>query len=146
MITSCLNSIKNQLTKVIYPFVEASSESTSGESLLHRLTAKNASSSSQTETPRRLLGEIFQGLCAVLPRISILINSDGVAMSDSIIIQVVYIAIGPFFVIDSGLDGDSKGKGKEKESSVIRTFGKSGMRGLRLDALALIRSVRIALG
>ncbi|KAK7469438.1 Sister chromatid cohesion protein 2 [Stygiomarasmius scandens] len=141
MITSCLNSIKNQLTRVVYPFVEASSESTSGESLLHRLTAKNASSSSQTETPRRLLGEIFQGLCAVLPRISILINSDGVAMSDSIIIQVVYIAIGPFFVIDSGLDGDSKGKGKEKESSVIRTFGKSGMRGLRLDALALIRSI-----
>ncbi|KAF5337499.1 hypothetical protein D9758_013605 [Tetrapyrgos nigripes] len=140
MITSCLNSIKNQLTKIVYPFVEASSDTSSADSLLHRLTAKK-DVSSKTEAPRRLMGEIFQGLCAVLPRISVLINSDGVAMSDTIIIQVVYIAIGPFFVVDSGSDGDHKGKGKEKDSSVIRTFGKSGMRGLRLDALALIRSI-----
>lgn len=58
-------------------------------------------------------------------------------MSDSIIIQAVYIAIGPFFVVDSG-EGDTKGK---KDSVVLNTFGKSAMRGLRLDALALIRSV-----
>lgn len=60
-------------------------------------------------------------------------------MSDSIIIQVVYIAIGPFFVVDGGGDGDGKGK---KDNLVIKTLGKSAMRGLRLDALSLIRSVR----
>ena len=60
-------------------------------------------------------------------------------MSDSIIIQVVYIAIGPFFVVDAGGDGDGKGK---KDNLVIKTLGKSAMRGLRLDALSLIRSVR----
>ena len=60
-------------------------------------------------------------------------------MSDSIIIQVVYIAIGPFFVVDTGSDGDGKGK---KDNVVIKTLGKSAMRGLRLDALSLIRSVR----
>ena len=71
-------------------------------------------------------------------------------MSDTIIIQAVYIAIGPFFVVESGEgggDGDvEKEKGKrrdkgEKENVVIRTFGKSAMRGLRLDALSLIRTV-----
>jgi cohesin loading factor subunit SCC2 len=59
-------------------------------------------------------------------------------MSDSIIIQAVYIAIGPFFVVESGGEGDTKVK---KENVVLRTFGKSAMRGLRLDALSLIRSV-----
>lgn len=67
-----------------------------------------------------------------------LINAESVAMSDSIIIQAVYIAIGPFFVVDAGGDVDNKGK---KESVVIKTLGKSAMRGLRLDALSLIRSV-----
>ena len=66
-------------------------------------------------------------------------------MSDAIIIQAVYIAIGPFFVVDGGGDGsdgagNASGKGK-KENVVLRTFGKSAMRGLRLDALSLIRSV-----
>ena len=71
-------------------------------------------------------------------------------MSDTIIIQAVYIAIGPFFVVESGEGshgGDAeKEKGKrrdkgDKENVVIRTFGKSAMRGLRLDALSLIRTV-----
>lgn len=60
------------------------------------------------------------------------------AMSEGIIIQAVYIAIGPFFVADSSVDG----RGKEKKDSVIlNTLGSSAMRGLRLDALSLIRSV-----
>lgn len=59
-------------------------------------------------------------------------------MSDSIIIQAVYIAIGPFFVVDVGGENDVKGK---KENVIIKTLGKSAMRGLRLDALALIRTV-----
>lgn len=63
-------------------------------------------------------------------------------MSDSIIIQAVYIAIGPFFVVESGGDEDTKGK---KDNVVLRTFGKSAMRGLRLDVLSLIRSVSVLL-
>lgn len=74
-----------------------------------------------------------------------MVNAETVAMSDSIIIQAVYIAIGPFFVADSGgeVDGGGAGggKGTKKESVIIKTLGKSAMRGLRLDALSLIRSV-----
>jgi cohesin loading factor subunit SCC2 len=89
-------------------------------------------------THRRQMGELFQALSAVIPRISNLINAETVAMSDSIIIQAVYISIGPFFVVDSGGDADPKGK---KDNVIIKTLGKSAMRGLRLDALSLIRSV-----
>lgn len=59
-------------------------------------------------------------------------------MSESIVIQAVYIAIGPFFVLDSTTD--SKGREK-KDNAILNTLGPSAMRGLRLEALSLIRSV-----
>jgi cohesin loading factor subunit SCC2 len=123
-----MSTVKNQLTKVIYPFVEASAGAMPGSEMLQHVL--------RTGSHRHLLSETFQALSAVLPRLSTLVNAETVAMSDSIIIQAVYIAIGPFFVIDAGEEGK-----KEKENAVIRTFGKSAMRGLRLDALSLIRAV-----
>lgn len=95
--------------------------------------------SSTASDHRKQFNELFQALTSVLPRVNNLVNVESVAMSDAIIISAVYIAIGPFFVVESG-DGEGKGK-KEKDNIVLRTFGKSAMRGLRLDALALIRSV-----
>lgn len=95
-----------------------------------------------TVNHRRYIGEIFQGVAAVIPRLSNLLYTDAVTMSDSIIIQAVYIATGPFFVVESGAD---EGKGR-KDSSVgviSSTIGSSALRGLRLDALSLIRNVRI---
>ncbi|KAF9005451.1 hypothetical protein BDQ17DRAFT_1353128 [Cyathus striatus] len=141
LITSCLSTIKNQLTKIIYPFVEGSVETSfslqSNNPLLHHVVKGNTTSS---QSHRRQLSETFQALSSVLPRINQLVNAESVAMSDSIIIQAVYIAIGPFFVVDTG--GEEKGKkDKEKESVVLRTLGKSAMRGLRLDALSLMRSI-----
>lgn len=59
------------------------------------------------------------------------------AMSETIIIQAVYIAIGPFFITETN---ENEGKGK-KENVILNTLGNSAMRGLRLDALSLIRSV-----
>lgn len=88
---------------------------------------------------RRLLSEIFQAVSSILPRINDLICADTMAMSESIIIQAVYIAIGPFFVVEAEPEG--KGK-KAAASNVIATLGGSAMRSLRLDALSLIRSVR----
>lgn len=102
------------------------------------------STTSATQVHRRQLSETFQALSAVLPRINTLVNAESVAMSDTIIIRAVYIAIGPFFVVDAGGDGDAKGK-NAKENVVLRTLGKSAMRGLRLDALSLIRSVCVTL-
>ncbi|KAG6919647.1 hypothetical protein DXG01_003511 [Tephrocybe rancida] len=154
LITACLNTIKNQLTKIVYPFVEASADLGPSSSASASLTASISPLlhhlvlhlSPTAQAHRRQLGEMFQALSAVLPRINSLVNAESVAMSDSIIIQGVYIAIGPFFVVESvSGDGDGAGGGKKKGGDggnvILKTFGKSAMRGLRLDALALIRSI-----
>lgn len=58
-------------------------------------------------------------------------------MSDSITIQSVFIAIGPFFVVDPAGEGKTA-----RGSSALSTLGGStALRGLRLSALSLIRSV-----
>jgi len=88
---------------------------------------------------RQQLGELFQALSVVVPRINNLVGAENAALSDTIIISAMYIAIGPFFVVDAGGDVDSKSR---KDNGVIETLGKSAMKGLRLDALSLIRSVR----
>jgi cohesin loading factor subunit SCC2 len=146
------------LTKILYPFVEACSPDALTNKLLgvNPLLAhiiKGAPASSNVETSpahhRQKVLELFQALSGVLPKINALVNAESVAMSDSIIIQTVYIAIGPFFVVEPGAEHDSssrsggskKEKEREKDSILNKTLGKSAMRGLRLDALSLIRSV-----
>lgn len=123
----------------MYPFVEGATELGSVGSNNHPLLRYLIKDTTpQADTHRRQLSEVFQCLSAVLPKINNLVNAETISMSDSIIIQVVFIAIGPFFIVEPG-EGDAKGK---KDNTVVRTFGKSAMRGLRLDALSLIRSVR----
>ncbi|KAL0960842.1 hypothetical protein HGRIS_005858 [Hohenbuehelia grisea] len=134
LITVCLSTIKNQLMKIIYPFVEAAADPTLSAITnppLHHLIRGIASAH------RKQVGELFQALSAVLPRVNTLLNVEAVAMSDTIIIQAVYIAIGPFFVVETG-DGDTKSK---KDNVVLHTLGKSAMRGLNLSALSLLRSI-----
>jgi cohesin loading factor subunit SCC2 len=126
LITACLGAVKNQLDRIVYPFFESSDNSAL---LLHV--------SRHEKAHRAQIAEVFQVLASVLPRINNLVCADTVTMSDSIIIQGVYIAIGPFFVTEAGAS-DSKGK---KESFVMNTLGQTAMRGLRLEALSLIRSV-----
>ena len=63
-------------------------------------------------------------------------------MPESIIIPAVYIAIGPFFVIEATPDGEARVKKDITTSVITDALGSSGMRGLRLEALSLVRSVR----
>lgn len=128
LITACLGAVKNQLERIVYPFVESSDTSAL---LLHV--------SRHEKAHRAQIAEVFQALASALPRVNNLVCADTVAMSDSIIIQGVYIAIGPFFVAEAGAN-DSKGK---RESFVVNTLGQTAMRGLRLEALSLIRSVSL---
>jgi len=94
-------------------------------------------SSTEIQAHRGLIAEIFQILSSVVPRINSLICAGFISLSDVIIIQAVYIAIGPFFIMEPTAP-DGKGK---KSNIVHNTLGNSAMKGLRLDALTLIRSV-----
>ncbi|KAG2365159.1 hypothetical protein BDR07DRAFT_1607621 [Suillus spraguei] len=134
LITACLSTVKNQLTMILFPFVEAAGVSGSSSPQLQCIHSNTHAHSGDL---RRLLSELFQAVSAVLPRINILFSGENMVMSDTIIIQTVYIAIGPFFVVESG-EGDVKSK---KDNVVLNTLGNSAMRGLRLDALSVIRSI-----
>ncbi|KAG0704778.1 hypothetical protein DFH29DRAFT_981273 [Suillus ampliporus] len=134
LITSCLSTVKNQLTMILYPFVEAAGV---GGLSSPQLQCIHSNTHPHSSDLRRLLSELFQAVSAVLPRINVLFSGENIVMSDAIIIQTVYIAIGPFFVVESG-EGDVKGK---KDNVVLNTLGNSAMRGLRLDALSVIRSI-----
>jgi cohesin loading factor subunit SCC2 len=71
-----------------------------------------------------------------------------VGMSDDIVIQTVYVAVSPFFVSSAPSSGTAKGKAAEKKVSEAATAvvgGKSELRGLRLDALGLVRAVSTAI-
>ncbi|KAI0770449.1 hypothetical protein C8Q74DRAFT_1202231 [Fomes fomentarius] len=136
LITASLATVKNHLTKILYPFVEASLADTQLNPLLREVIQQVASPGCIL---RFLLSEIFQAVSSILPRINDLICADSMAMSEGIIIQAVYIAIGPFFVVES--EGEGKGKKATAVTNVIAMLGGSAMRGLRLDALSLIRSI-----
>lgn len=137
LIMLCLVSIKTQLTNTIYPFVEASSDLYGRISPLLKFIAR----SPEGVAHRRQLAEVFHYISSVIPRINEFICSDYMSMSESIIIQAVYIAVGPFFMVDP-TDGRDRDK---KDNVVLNTLGASAIRGLRLDALSLIRSVRFYL-
>ncbi|KAL5482593.1 SCC2 [Sanghuangporus weigelae] len=144
LISSCLTVIKNSLTKIIYPFVEAPSLDTREFSslLLHVLNRPpEGAQLFDLTNHRHLIGDIFQVMSSVFPRINSLICSDGLSMPESIIIPAVYIAIGPFFVIEAIPDGEAKVKRDAAASIILDTLGSSGMRGLRLQALSLVRSI-----
>ncbi|CDO75304.1 hypothetical protein BN946_scf184654.g12 [Trametes cinnabarina] len=105
LITACLATVKNQLSKILYPFVEASPTDSHISALLRQLIQLPSAADS---IQRRLINEIFQAISSLLPRINDLICADSMAMSESIIIQAVYIAIGPFFVAEVESEGKSK--------------------------------------
>lgn len=123
-------TVKNQLNQIIYPFVESTLE-TANPLLAYAM---------KDSTTNKVMQEIFQTLSSTMPRINSLVNAESVTMSDSIIISAVYIAIGPFFVVEAVAE-EGRGKKDKTVDNVIKTFGKSAMRGLRLDALTLVRSI-----
>lgn len=135
LISTCFSVVKNQLGKIVYPFVEAATDLYGQVPPILRTMAQT--SSIETQAPRGLIAEIFQILSSVIPRINSLICAEFISLSDVIIIQAVYIAIGPFFIMEPAA---SEGKGK-KSNVVHNTLGGSAMKGLRLDTLTLIRSV-----
>lgn len=137
-----LECIQHQLTRIIYPLIESAPTSVSSAVTNSQNILQHLLTNSSTAAHRHTLSEIFQSLLNCIPRITRLLASASITMSDTIVIQAVYISIGPFFVTEQGVGSDtSKGK-KDREDVISKTFGKSAMHGLRLDALGLIRTVR----
>jgi cohesin loading factor subunit SCC2 len=135
LIGSCLSSLKNALARVVYPSVEASSSSSLSIPLAWLLLSPP---DPHVKICRDKLNEVHRACGATLLRVDALVRSDVVSMSDALVIQAVYVAIGPFFVVEATPESTAKGKKDVMASAIL---GGSAMKGLRLDALSLIRSV-----
>ncbi|KJA14685.1 hypothetical protein HYPSUDRAFT_208513 [Hypholoma sublateritium FD-334 SS-4] len=85
---------------ILYPFVEGSAEGSATLNISPLLVSIVKNAHSMVPEHRGQLCDLFVALSAVISRINNLVNTETVAMSDSIIIQAVYIAIGPLFVVD----------------------------------------------
>ncbi|KAG8832210.1 Sister chromatid cohesion protein 2 [Serendipita sp. 399] len=135
LITACLNSVKNQLTRIVYPFLEANNDIQDQISKALLTIVKNSDHYSKTQ--RSVLSDIFQAIVSIFPRIDKLVGRPGFSMSESITIQSVFIAIGPFFVAEPPTEG------RNGKVSVIASAlgGTTALRGLRLSALSLIQSL-----
>ncbi|KAG9123567.1 Sister chromatid cohesion protein 2 [Ceratobasidium sp. 392] len=141
LITSCLTAVKNQLSGIIYPYVETASD-VHGHSPPLLLHVAQSSSSSAVDH-RNLLGDIFRVLNAVLPRITALANH---GVSETMVIQAAFIGIGPFFVVEVTNEKTGKSSAADKKNSgrmqVLDALGgATSMRGLRLTALGLVRAL-----
>jgi cohesin loading factor subunit SCC2 len=162
-----LTTLKNLLSKIIYPFVEASSASSASPIPILEFLMRSTKSplERERENQKRLLSDVFHTSMNTFPLLTALLaasslsSGSSVKMSDGIVIQAVYIAIDPFF-IEGGDSGSSisaalptswndahatKGRGKKDKSGdggvLAKVFGGTSMRGLRLVALSLLRSV-----
>ncbi|KAH8818805.1 sister chromatid cohesion C-terminus-domain-containing protein [Flagelloscypha sp. PMI_526] len=144
LLGACLGAVKNALERVTDPFIEACSPHAAHNELnraVVSLASKQSAKSSEVEKARAVVADTFHSVSSALPRITSLVNSSGPStLSENLIITAVYIAIGPFFVAAPEEESE-KGKGKDKESVLSKTLGRNPMRGLRLEALGLIRSI-----
>jgi cohesin loading factor subunit SCC2 len=111
----------------------------SGGQISRSLLRVATGTDSFAQSLREIIAEIFHALVSVLPRVDRLVRRSDLAMSDTITIQSVYIAIGPFFVVEPVTEG--RGSTKSKDLVLFALGGATSLKGLRLSALSLIRSV-----
>lgn len=163
-IRSSFDAVKACLDKVLLPFIEACSGSAATAphphlvSLIDVLSPQKArkkkvaaangdeATSSIGVICRNTLSDLFAHLCSALYFVQRMVRMPSIALSDSIIISAVYIALGPFFV----LEPESAGGGASTEnakaaargrSALLSLGGANSMKTLRLPALNLLRSI-----
>ena len=76
---------------------------------------------------------------ATLPRLTSLISTPEIFFSDSLVIQSVYLAIGPLLVNEPAV---KRAKGRDANSAAGEP-ALSALRSLRLEAMGCLRGVRL---
>lgn len=163
-ICSNIEAVKTCQDKVILPFIEACSGSaaTAPHPLLTLLIdvlapqkarkKKKASGPEEDATSsisiicRNTLSDLFRHLCSAVYLVQRMVRMPSIALSDSIIISVVYLAIGPFFVLEpesvsgSGTSENAKIAARGR-SALLALGGANSMKALRQPALNLLQSI-----
>ncbi|WVW81234.1 hypothetical protein I302_103225 [Kwoniella bestiolae CBS 10118] len=138
LLTTSVSVVKEQMEKVMFPIVEGlAGEKISSNYLAHIVQAETASSKkgkAKALSPyfsHPSLSAIAASIISSIPRLTSMISKPQLAFSDSLIIQTVYLAIGPLFINEPMLKrGKKDATGKE---------GGGVMKGLKMEALGCLR-------
>ncbi|KAJ9475705.1 Sister chromatid cohesion protein 2 [Pseudozyma hubeiensis] len=163
-IRSSFEAVKACLDKVLLPFIEACSGSAATAPHPHLVSLidvlspqkarkKKAAAANGDEATssigiicRNTLSDLFAHLCSALYFVQRMVRMPSIALSDSIIISAVYIALGPFFVLEpesagGGASSENAKAAARGRSALLSLGGANSMKTLRLPALNLLRSI-----
>ncbi|PWN49132.1 hypothetical protein IE53DRAFT_318176 [Violaceomyces palustris] len=161
LIRSCFDIVKVSLEKTLLPFVEACSglAVTATHPILASLIQFlgpqkgkkqklpiDPSTAAAVNSCLDLLAKLFRHTCSALSLVQRLVRLPSLAMSDSIVISAVYLAIGPFFVSEpepstSNSNSDAAKASAKGRAALTALGGANTMKTLRLPALNLLRNV-----
>lgn len=163
-IRSSFEAVKTCLDKILLPFIEACSGSAATAPhpnlvLLIDVLAPQKARKKKAAAPnldestssigiicRNTLSDLFAHLCSALYFVQRMVRMPSIALSDSIVISAVYIALGPFFVLEpesaSGAASSETAKAAARgRSALLSLGGANSMKTLRLPALNLLRTI-----
>ncbi len=162
-IRSCFEAVKSSLDRVVLPFIEACSGGAATAphpnlaaliDILAPQKARKKKGAASTEEAtssigiicRNSLSDLFAHLCSALFFVHRMVRMPSIALADSIIISAVYLALGPFFVLEpepaSGGGSSEMAKAAARgRSALLSVGGSNSMKTLRLPALNLLRSI-----
>lgn len=126
--------------------VDSDDPSELSSNFLAHVVSEEASAAARAKASRKVtlfenddLASIAQYTCGAVPHIAKLIARPSMSFSESLVIQTVYLAIGPLFV-----KAPSRGRGRPKsEGTGGPTW--SVMKSLRADALGCLRGVSLCM-
>ncbi|KAI0034608.1 hypothetical protein K488DRAFT_83792 [Vararia minispora EC-137] len=118
LIASCVAVTRSALEHIVYPLTENPSRSV----LL----------------PKHLPAEVLQALLGTLPVLDKLVRAETVAMSDSIVISMIYVSIGPFFAAEA--EGEREGQRGKKERDLFAVLPNGG--AIRVVSALLLQLVQ----
>ncbi|KAK4684433.1 cohesin loading factor subunit SCC2, partial [Tremellales sp. Uapishka_1] len=127
LLIACVGTLKDTMTKAIFPVVEAMAGGKMTSRYLSSIVASESTKGKSNASFRHpLLSTISRSLSSCLPRLTSLLSRLDFSFSDALVIQTIYTSIGPFFI--------SEPTSKKNGDLGI-------MKGLRGESLGLLRGV-----
>lgn len=135
LLSTCVQMVKEQLAQVIVPILQGMAGEKIASSTLAHVVEDELANSKKGKLSMPLspyfhnvtISAIAQSICSTLPRLASMISRENFAFSESLIIQIVYLAKEPLFVVDPG----AKKKNEREGMAIVKT--------LRMEALNLLR-------
>ncbi|WVQ94119.1 hypothetical protein IAU59_001197 [Kwoniella sp. CBS 9459] len=141
LLSTSVTVVKDQLEKVIYPIIEGLAGARMSSSYLAHIVASESSTlSKKSKLPQMKapyfahppLSFIAQSACSALPHLTALISKSDLTLSDSLIIQTVYLSISPLFINEPVVKKSRKDNGGKDGLSI--------MKALKMEALGCLRA------